>query len=40
LGNAHLTESIHGVLGVYDLPDLVEWIGAERVRIVDPVVPQ
>jgi dienelactone hydrolase len=40
LGNAHLSETIHGALAAYDLPDLVRLIGPQRVRIVEPVRPR
>ena len=40
LGNAHLTETIHGVLAHYDLPDLVRLGGGkDRLTIVEPVMP-
>jgi len=40
LGNAHLTETVHGVLRTYDLPDLVRLIGQHRVNIDEPVIPR
>lgn len=39
LGNAHLSETIHGALAVYDLPDLVRLFGPQRATIVQPVRP-
>ncbi len=40
LGHAHLTETVHGVLAVYDLPDLVSLIGQDKVRIEAPLQPR
>lgn len=40
LGNAHLTETVHGVLGTYDLPDLVRLIGSQKVTIAEPITPR
>jgi dienelactone hydrolase len=39
LGNEHLTETVHGALQVYDLPDLIDSIGKERVTINNPLAP-
>jgi len=40
LGMAHLTETVHGVLGTYDVPDLVRLIGSDKVKVLEPVTPQ
>ena len=40
LGMAHLTETIHGVLGTYDVPDLKRLIGADKVTVTDSVKPR
>jgi dienelactone hydrolase len=40
LGNEHLTETVHGTLRVYDLPDLIERIGEDRVTITNPLIPR
>jgi len=37
LPNRHLTNTVHGALHVYDLPDLVRLIGPDRLTIVEPV---
>jgi cephalosporin-C deacetylase-like acetyl esterase len=38
LGNAHLTETVHGVLAHYDLPDLIRLSGGEkRVTMLNPI---
>ena len=40
LGHRHLAETVHGAVRLYDLPDLVELIGPERVRIEEAIVPR
>jgi len=40
LGHAHLTETVHGVLEKYDLPDLERLVGEGRVRWEEPTVPR
>jgi dienelactone hydrolase len=40
LGHAHLSEAVHASLRTYDLPELVERIGRERVTISEPVTPR
>jgi len=40
LGMAHLTETIHGVLGTYDVPDLLRLIGSDKVTVAEPVTPR
>lgn len=39
LGNEHLTETVHDVLRVYDIPDLHALIGPERLKIIAPRLP-
>ncbi|NQV27017.1 MAG: acetylxylan esterase [Rhodopirellula sp.] len=40
LGHQHLCETIHGVLGLYDLPDLVRLAGPQKVTTEQPVAPK
>jgi len=40
LGHAHLTETVHGVLERYDLPDLERLVGTGRVRWQEPLAPK
>ncbi len=40
LGNEHLTETVHGALRVYDLPDLMQALGTEGITVTEPLHPR